>query len=76
MVEWYFDYLTSRNLFFRLHGTTTGITVGTSFPQGGVASAKFWIIAFNMAVTIINSFGINGTAFADDCAALIGGVRP
>ena len=75
MVEWYFDYLTHRNLYLTLHGITVGISVSTGFPQGGVASAKFWIIAFNMALKIINSFGINGTAFADDCAALVNGVR-
>ena len=47
--------------------------VDVGFPQGGVCSAKFWIIAFDPAIEIINSDGIFGQGFADDCAALIGG---
>ena len=45
------------------------------FPQGGVCSAKFWDIAFNQAVNIINPPGgeILGVAFADDCAVACGG---
>ena len=43
------------------------------FPQGGVCSAKFWIIAFNEAIEIINTYGITGQGFADDCGPLIGG---
>ena len=30
------------------------VTIGIGFPQGGVCSAKFWIIAFNRAIEIIN----------------------
>ena len=43
------------------------------FPQGGVCSAKFWIIAFDPAIEIINQDGIFGQGFADDYAAMIGG---
>ena len=43
------------------------------FPQGGVCSAKFWIIAFNEAIEIINSHGAIGNGFADDCVTMITG---
>ena len=45
------------------------------FPQGGVASAKFWLIAFNNAIKIINTLGIEGNGYADDCSAVLGGRR-
>ena len=34
---------------------------------------KFWIIAFNEAIEIINKLGVYGNGFADDCVALLGG---
>jgi hypothetical protein len=40
-----------------------------------VASAKFWLIAFNPAVEIINSHGVYGNALADDCGAVLGGTH-
>ena len=48
-------------------------TVCIGFPQGGVCSAKFWIIAFNEAIEIINSYGAFGNGFADDCITMISG---
>ena len=33
---------------------TQTITTTTGFPQGGVCSAKFWIIAFDEVIEIIN----------------------
>ena len=36
------------------------------FPQGGVCSAKFWIIAFDEAAKILNSHEVTGELFADD----------
>ena len=56
-----------------INGITQAITTTTGFPQGGVCSAKFWIIAFNEAIEILNQRGVYGIGFADDCAALIGG---
>ena len=47
--------------------------IGIGFPQGGVCSAKFWIIAFNEAIEIINEYGVTGQGFADDCGPMIGG---
>ena len=38
-----------------------------------MCSAKFWIIAFNEAIEILNTHGVHGNGFADDCVALIGG---
>ena len=48
-------------------------TIATGFPQGGVCSAKFWAIAFDEAIEIINEYGATGHGFADDCCTLIGG---
>ena len=73
MVDWYYSYLKRRHLEIELHGDTATFTSGTGFPQGGVCSAKFWLIAFNEAIKIINSNNITGTGYADDCCALIGG---
>ena len=41
--------------------------------QGGVCSAKFWIIAFNEAIEKINSHGAFRNGFADDCVTMISG---
>ena len=43
------------------------------FPQGGVCSAKFWIIAFNRAIEIINSGTTKGYGFVDNICILAGG---
>ena len=40
-----------------------------------MCSAKFWIIAFNEAINIINTHGAVGHGFADDCATMIGGIN-
>ena len=76
MVEWYYSYLGRRYLEVELHGEQVHLTTATGFPQGGVCSAKFWLIAFNEAIQIINSNGITGNGYADDCSALIGGTHP
>ena len=76
LVEWYFSYLSNRYLEIELHGETMALTTATGFPQGGVCSARFWLIAFDKAIQIINSEGIVGNGYADDCAALIGGTHP
>ena len=73
MVEWYYSYLGRRYLEVELHGEKVQLTTGTGFPQGGVCSAKFWLIAFDRAIQIINSNGITGNGYADDCSALVGG---
>ena len=52
---------------------THTITVGIGFPQGGVCSAKFWIIAFNQAIEMINNYGVTGQGFTDDCGPMTGG---
>ena len=59
-----------------LHGDTLRLTTATGFPQGGVCSARFWLIAFDKAIRIINEEGIVGNGYADDCSALIGGTHP
>ena len=76
MVEWYYSYLGRRLLEVTLHGETVQLTTGTGFPQGGVCSACFWLITFDQAIHIINSNGITGNGYADDCSALIGGDHP
>ena len=76
MVEWYYSYLGKRFLTIDLHGERVNLTTGTGFPQGGVCSAKFWLLAFDEAIHIINSNGITGNGYADDCSALVGGDHP
>ena len=75
MVEWYHSYLGRRYLEVELHGEKARLTTTTGFPQGGVCSARFWLIAFDDAIRIINSHGIVGNGYADDCSALIGGTH-
>ena len=75
MVEWYHSYLSRRYLEVELHGEKVQLTTSTGFPQGGVCSAKFWLIAFDEAIRIINTNGVTGNGYADDCGALIGGTQ-
>ena len=75
MVEWYYNYLKHRDLNFELHNHKLSKSTGTGFPQGGVCSAKFWLIAFDMVIKIINTLGIEGNGYADDCSAVFGGPR-
>ena len=75
MAHWYYNYITHRNMYVTINGITRSITTSTGFPQGGVCSAKFWIIAFNEAIEIINTRGVYGVGFADDCVALLGGTN-
>ena len=76
LVEWYYGYLKSRILRLNLHGDELARKATTGFPQGGVASAKFWLIAFDPAISIINSSFIEGNGYADDCSAVFGGREP
>ena len=71
MVEWYHSYLTKRHMITEYNGEKYEAEIGLGFPQGGVCSAKFWIIAFNEAINIINQFGALGIGFADDCCILL-----
>ena len=73
MVKWYYNYITHRNLHIEVKGSEAKLSTSTGFPQGGVCSAKFWIVAFNEAIQILNKHGVYGNGFADDCVALIGG---
>ena len=73
LVNWYYKYITKRHLTLKSDNYEIKTCVDTGFPQGGVCSAKFWIIAFDPAIQIINEGGLFGQGFADDCAALIGG---
>ena len=75
LVDWYYNYITTRNVTLEMQDSKIKASIGIGFPQGGVASARFWLIAFNMAVKIINSLGCVGTAFADDCAVLLSGTH-
>ena len=50
LAEFYYNYITNRHLTTTIGGYTHTITVGIGFLQGGVCSAKFWIIAFNEAI--------------------------
>ena len=72
MIEWYNNYITHRNIKISINETTINRTIYTGFPQGGVCSAKFWIIAFDEAIDITNELGLTGCGFADDCCTMIG----
>ena len=76
LVEWYYNYLSRRILIIPLQGDSASFVCGQGFPQGGVASAKFWIIAFNPAIEIINRHMVVGQGYADDLAAVFGGRKP
>ena len=58
LVEWYYNYLMHRNMNFEWQGATKRVSNSLGFPQGGVASAKMWLIAFDKAIEIINSHGV------------------
>ena len=73
LVGWYYHYLQNRLLSIELHDECLIYHTAVGFPQGGVASAKFWVIAFNPAIEILNSGFIEGNGYADDCAAVFGG---
>ena len=73
MINWYYNYLVHRNLIADIGGYRGEVSIDIGFPQGGVCSAKFWIIAFNKAVEIINQWGTIGQGFADDLCMLRGG---
>ena len=75
MVQWYYNYITHRDIQIDMHGERKCFTTGLGFPQGGVCSAKFWLIAFDYAIQIINRYMIEGNGYADDCSALYGGRR-
>ena len=75
IVKGYYNYITERHLFLKINKTKLSTMVGTGFPQGGVCSAKFWIIAYNQALKILNSHGVTGYGFADDSCTLVGGTK-
>ena len=73
MVEWYYELLKHRNLITTYDNFKLLLSTGLGFPQGGVCSAKFWIIAFNDAAEILNTHGVSGELFSDDGNGIIGG---
>ena len=75
MVQWYYNYIGHRDIIVDMHGSRTSFSTGIGFPQGGVCSAQFWLIAFDYAIKIINRYNIEGNGYADDCSALYGGPR-
>ena len=76
LVEWYYHYLSHRKLIIQLHGDRVDLWTRVGFPQGGVASAKFWLLAFDPAIQIINSTFVEGNGYADDCCVVFGGRKP
>ena len=76
LVEWYYQYLAHRVLHVPLHGDSKSFVCSRGFPQGGVASAKFWVIAFNPAIEIINRQFTLGNGYADDLSVVFGGSDP
>ena len=70
LVGWYYNYLTHRNIKAEIGGYNGEVTINIGFPQGRVCSAKFWMIAFNNALNIINQWGVKGQGFADDLSMI------
>ena len=66
LVEWYYNYIIHRNIEYKDNDFEISGTIDTGFPQGGVCSAKFWIIVFDYALDIINTEFTEGQGFADD----------
>ena len=62
--------ITHRNLYIEINGVKLVITTGVGFPQEGVCSAKFWVIAYDDAVQILNEHRVFGQIFADDSIAM------
>ena len=75
-VEWYYHYLSHRTLSLDLHEDHIKLHSKVGFPQGGVASPKFWLLAFDPAIEIINSTFVEGNGYADDCCVVFGGRDP
>ena len=73
LVEWYYHYLGHRELHLSLARHDMRLHTAVGFPQGGVASAKFWLIAFDPAIRLINTMFLEGNGYADDCCVLFGG---
>ena len=71
IANWYTNYITHRNLYTEHNGDVSSASIAIGFPQGGVCSAKFWIIAFNKAIEISNQYGALGVGFADDLCILV-----
>ena len=76
LVDWYYNYLARRVLQINLHGCNLFYVCGQGFPQGGVSSAKFWIITFNPVIEIINRNMAADQGYADDLAAIYGNRKP
>ena len=55
LVSWYYNYIKHCNLHIQIKGHNKILSTDTGFPLGGVCSAKFWIIAFNEAIEILNT---------------------
>ena len=70
MINWYYGCITHRNLYIEMNGIKIVISTGSGFPQGGVCSAKFWVIAYDDAVNILNEHRVFGQVFADDSIAI------
>ena len=73
MVIWYHSCITHRNIHIEVNGEKLSLTTSIGFPQGGVCSAKFWVIAYDEAVYILNEHRVFGQVFADDSVGLKGG---
>ena len=75
LIEWYYNYITHRNLEFKDIDYPISGTIDTGFPQGEVCSAKFLIIAFDYTLELINTEVTEGQGFADDLCILTHGTN-
>ena len=75
LVTWYYEYTTHQNIEFKDDDYSISGTINIGFPQGGVCSAKFWIIAFDSALDLINTEYTKGQEFADNLCILTQGIN-
>ena len=75
LIEWYYNYIIHRNIDFKDSDFEITGTIDIGLPQGAVCSAKFWIIAFDYALNIINTDLTGGQGFADDLCILTKGTN-
>ena len=50
LVQWYYGYISHRDIQISMHGDIARFSTGLGFPQGGVYSAKFWLIVIDYAI--------------------------
>ena len=59
-------------MHIEINGEKLTLTISIGFPQGGICSAKFLVIAYDEAAYILNEHRVFGQVFADDTVGMKG----